>query len=333
VCSSDLADQRRAGGQDQERQHLKRIFGTDNEEALNAVVEYLEQRPQKRRQPTEAEKNQHTEAQTKKALRHISPTTISERIQQLRKLVGKQKYKNRQDLKAKIERLNLWTRQHIKEKQTNRRATAQEEEGEEEIKKILNSTIFANWKKEEQYRYTTFETETQGETTTIRNLADIGLNMRLWTIPTELYEKAKKRKATVKEIVEAITENKRNDLPNHYLLEYLNFGWWDIRRYIKKDGREIVDNQQTPVYVVCGIRTHYAIRPRTAAEHKRYRKKDKKTGDMKPTPIPPQIIDRRTGRPLQDFIAQVLSRIHRTPRHTGRRETDSLSDVENYAYE
>ena len=289
---------------EQQRRHLEEISGLKTAEEQALWLTYGEQR-----QDTHTEPKTATTRTTTKAGRIMGRTTTEEKIGQLRRLLSTQKYAQRTDLKAKLDRLNLWTRATNEERRAD-------QDTPEDVEAVLDSDLFAKWNKEEQYRYTTYEATTeQGGITTLTNKATVGKNQRHHRIPTDLYERTRAGQTTVKEVVETITNDKRNDYPTHYLLQWLGFTEYAVRHYIETEGREIEHKNRQRAVLLCGIPTHYAVRPRTPQEREKY-----------PSKIPPQTIDERTGRPLQDFIAQILARIHRG--HRGQNnDTETFSDI------
>lgn len=291
------ATQRTEADKEQQREHLTKIFGTDNEKEQELLLTYGHDRTDK---PTERKTttNQHTQAG-----RELKQTTPHEKIDRLRKLLTTQKYKQRTDLKAKLERVNFWARATNQDQEQDRRRN--QDETPEDVKRILNSDLFSNWRKEEGYRYTQYEATTENETTTLRNLAEVGMNHRIHRLPTDIYKRAIEKRASVKEVIEAITSEKRNDLPTRYLLRWLGLSENSIRHYLNTDGKETQTKNKTRTVLTCGIPTHYFIVPRSH-------------------PQPDQ--DLRTGRPLADFIAQIQAQIHRQHRHHDH-ATETTSDT------
>jgi len=245
---------------------LRQILGNPSDKLFSLIVQNmpkLERRTEPKTKTAEEQEQERT-AYTKKALRYAHKTDTNDRIERLKALLKTTKYKNADTLKQKQERVNFWLGEKNRTKRQEKR-----EEADERINEILADEIFQKWTEREQEKYTTFRPlshDTKKGLIFLSNLAEVGLNNRSYFMPLALFKKAQKGKALVKEVVEAVHHDRRNNEITHYFLNWLGFSQRQIEYYVKRHGREKADIQDGRTYIRTGIAAYYSLRPRRAGE-------------------------------------------------------------------
>ena len=129
------------------------------------------------------------------------------------------------------------------------------------------------------------------------NRAVIGLDGRSYVMKAELYEATKQGKTTVKEVIEALYRERRNDIPTIAFLQWLKFPRASIEQYRAEFGQEVEYHHQNHP-------TTYGLIPLNDGH-------PYEGEEARKTPALPVIFDFREGEPFIRFKNEVERAIRR----------------------